>query len=256
LARSISAKLIFRRPGGRGRREKRDDEIRTVRFDVPFCIRAVSLPDLARLGVQLELRGGEQRRSGADAGEREQGQKRRWWLLNVVPHWLFDTSGWTRPNSAKTDRSGRKIWSGRRDSNPRPQPWQGCALPLSMPARRIATDSDLIRFQSVDRHGRGPPHKSKSSRSGKCGKGEPSIPLAEAGSSSAARRSTKPACPSSARSVPPGMTPWSPTGVPTPSACSGRRWMPRSRRRAAEIGAAGRGAGPGGHHRRELTLVH
>ena len=24
-----------------------------------------------------------------------------------------------------------KVWSGRRDSNPRPQPWQGCALPLS-----------------------------------------------------------------------------------------------------------------------------
>ena len=23
------------------------------------------------------------------------------------------------------------VWSGRRDSNPRPQPWQGCALPLS-----------------------------------------------------------------------------------------------------------------------------
>ena len=23
------------------------------------------------------------------------------------------------------------IWSGRRDSNPRLQPWQGCALPLS-----------------------------------------------------------------------------------------------------------------------------
>src|SRR5207302_4688225 len=23
------------------------------------------------------------------------------------------------------------IWSGRGDSNPRPQPWQGCALPLS-----------------------------------------------------------------------------------------------------------------------------
>ena len=23
------------------------------------------------------------------------------------------------------------IWSGKRDSNPRPQPWQGCALPLS-----------------------------------------------------------------------------------------------------------------------------
>jgi hypothetical protein len=26
---------------------------------------------------------------------------------------------------------GRGIWSGRRDSNPRPQPWQGYALPLS-----------------------------------------------------------------------------------------------------------------------------
>ena len=25
----------------------------------------------------------------------------------------------------------RSRWSGRRDSNPRPQPWQGCALPLS-----------------------------------------------------------------------------------------------------------------------------
>src|SRR5580692_5918556 len=25
----------------------------------------------------------------------------------------------------------KEIWSGRRDSNPRPQPWQGCALPLS-----------------------------------------------------------------------------------------------------------------------------
>jgi hypothetical protein len=24
-----------------------------------------------------------------------------------------------------------ETWSGRRDSNPRPQPWQGCALPLS-----------------------------------------------------------------------------------------------------------------------------
>ena len=23
------------------------------------------------------------------------------------------------------------LWSGRRDSDPRPQPWQGCALPLS-----------------------------------------------------------------------------------------------------------------------------
>ena len=27
--------------------------------------------------------------------------------------------------------SGKFIWSGKRDSNSRPQPWQGCALPLS-----------------------------------------------------------------------------------------------------------------------------
>jgi hypothetical protein len=27
--------------------------------------------------------------------------------------------------------SSSEIWSGRWDSNPRPQPWQGCALPLS-----------------------------------------------------------------------------------------------------------------------------
>jgi hypothetical protein len=33
-----------------------------------------------------------------------------------------------------------KIWSGRRDSNPRPQPWQACARhPLRHPAHRCAT---------------------------------------------------------------------------------------------------------------------
>ena len=31
--------------------------------------------------------------------------------------------------------ASRNVWSGRWDSNPRPQPWQGCALPLSY-ARR------------------------------------------------------------------------------------------------------------------------
>ncbi|GEM_PF-6625786 len=32
---------------------------------------------------------------------------------------------------AWTVQEFREIWSGRRDLNPRPQPWQGCALPLS-----------------------------------------------------------------------------------------------------------------------------
>jgi hypothetical protein len=42
------------------------------------------------------------------------------------------------PETAKAARRrplshsfGWENWSGRRDSNPRPQPWQGCALPLS-----------------------------------------------------------------------------------------------------------------------------
>ncbi len=35
------------------------------------------------------------------------------------------------PDLRSLVRIAEKIWSGRRDSNPRPQPWQGCALPLS-----------------------------------------------------------------------------------------------------------------------------
>ena len=34
----------------------------------------------------------------------------------------------------------RKNWSGRRDSNPRPRPWQGRALPLSYTRIRVADD--------------------------------------------------------------------------------------------------------------------
>ena len=33
------------------------------------------------------------------------------------------------------------IWSGKRDSNPRPQPWQGCALPLSYFRMRICNNN-------------------------------------------------------------------------------------------------------------------
>ena len=53
----------------------------------------------------------------------------------------------------------RKIWSGRRDSNPRPQPWQGCALPLSYarapprlmqrPARIITGHGGFARLVGV-----------------------------------------------------------------------------------------------------------
>jgi hypothetical protein len=40
----------------------------------------------------------------------------------------------------------QRHWSGRRDSNPRPQPWQGCALPLSY--TRILTGSGPCRPRS------------------------------------------------------------------------------------------------------------
>ena len=44
------------------------------------------------------------------------------------------------------------------------------------------------------------------------------------GSSSAARRSMRPTCHSSAHSAPPGARPWSAAGAPIRWGCSGRRW--------------------------------
>ena len=40
-----------------------------------------------------------------------------------------------------------KNWSGRGDSNPRPQPWQGCALPLSY--TRILNQISDLRFEAL-----------------------------------------------------------------------------------------------------------
>src|SRR5208283_4884377 len=41
------------------------------------------------------------------------------------------------------------FWSGRRDSNPRPQPWQGCALPLSYTRiHRYGLAADAARFMA------------------------------------------------------------------------------------------------------------
>ena len=43
-----------------------------------------------------------------------------------------DKAAGRRPVIDKTDaKKPGKFWSGRRDSNPRPRPWQGRALPLS-----------------------------------------------------------------------------------------------------------------------------
>ena len=43
----------------------------------------------------------------------------------------------TKETYAILEKLSKKNWSGRRDLNPRPQPWQGCALPLSY-ARSLA----------------------------------------------------------------------------------------------------------------------
>lgn len=44
--------------------------------------------------------------------------------------------------------STQRGWSGRWDSNPRPQPWQGCALPLSY-ARSHASQRSPIQSNSL-----------------------------------------------------------------------------------------------------------
>src|SRR5204862_1114921 len=56
-----------------------------------------------------------------------------------------------RPRSA---RGRLKDWSGKRDLNPRPQPWQGCALPLSYSRpNRLAKDSQATEACQADSAG-------------------------------------------------------------------------------------------------------
>jgi hypothetical protein len=68
------------------------------------------------------------------------------------------------------------IWSGRRDSNPRPQPWQGCALPLSYTRAPGASDRPVrlikaLHVQQSGAHckgvaGKGTPGNRRRSRAG------------------------------------------------------------------------------------------
>src|SRR5437870_5810719 len=48
-------------------------------------------------------------------------------------------------NGASRTPMSRHRWSGKRDSNPRPQPWQGCALPLSYTRIREGYDGFAAR---------------------------------------------------------------------------------------------------------------
>ena len=78
--------------------------------------------------------------------------------------------------------SSIKNWSGKRDSNSRPQPWQGCALPTELFPRRARHSSDeathvnkpdgafrrISRFRwragSATRHADRPPSTTKSAQ--------------------------------------------------------------------------------------------
>ncbi len=49
-----------------------------------------------------------------------------------------------------TSGSGGRTWSGKRDSNSRPQPWQGCALPTELFPRRMDHCSRALPAVKVD----------------------------------------------------------------------------------------------------------
>ncbi len=59
----------------------------------------------------------------------------------LAPSLLSSELGWGRDRTGVHGFAGRcittlppsqEIWSGKRDSNSRPQPWQGCALPTEL----------------------------------------------------------------------------------------------------------------------------
>ncbi len=59
---------------------------------------------------------------------------------------LHDHSA-TQPMNKKKRLTVAFFWSGKRGSNSRPQPWQGCALPLSY-SRNLRSDI-LLKFISL-----------------------------------------------------------------------------------------------------------
>ena len=80
-----------------------------------------------------------ERQAGILSTRRRSVEPRSPWRL-VSVEW----SGVTPTAVRGISSSLREDWSGRRDSNPRPQPWQGCALPLSY-ARSGAVCRLLLR---------------------------------------------------------------------------------------------------------------
>src|SRR5438552_16124304 len=57
----------------------------------------------------------------------------------------------TPPSRWREPVDRREVWSGKRDSNPRPRPWQGRALPLSY-SRATAVDFITISSRACPQH--------------------------------------------------------------------------------------------------------
>jgi hypothetical protein len=76
--------------------------------------------DIKRVGLKKLLHFKMTKHFGAGDGIRT--TKR---CAYTMPH---KKSGFGKIITLQNDKT---FWSGRWDSNPRPQPWQGCALPLS-----------------------------------------------------------------------------------------------------------------------------
>jgi hypothetical protein len=84
--------------------------------------------------------------------------------------WRAAAKAWRRAGGARTSTTRRRllrrlnhpigfgIWSGKRDSNPRPQAWEACALPTELfPQRgRTIAPSDALQKTKLDRRALSP----------------------------------------------------------------------------------------------------
>ena len=62
-----------------------------------------------------------------------------------IPYESGLSTGWI-PKQPGTDVPSCLFWSGKRDSDPRPQPWQGCALPTELFPRWDYKGSEFFRL--------------------------------------------------------------------------------------------------------------
>ncbi len=128
------------------------------RFSRP--VHSTTLPPTQKSGGDTRIRTGD----GSFAGSCLTTWLYRRHIKNIKKE-LLNACGANGRNRTGTDKKVREIlsllclpipphshttseneWSGRRGSNPRPQPWQGCALPLSY-SRILLHSSRWLRMQ-------------------------------------------------------------------------------------------------------------